>query len=128
MDAKSGKTTGEAFVEVIITNKNNLSGLLNRLSVYPVQGRHLRFANSNYDELRNHLFKNWKGVFEHGLAIPLKVDEEESGLRPLNNESTLFIGQKDLQGLLGVCRNYKVYMYHFFVIYNVFDYVILDFL
>ncbi|CAO3642827.1 unnamed protein product [Mucor hiemalis] len=109
MDAKSGKTTGEAFVEVIIMNKNNLSGLLNRLSVYPVQGRHLRFANSNYDELRNHLFKNWKGVFEHGLAIPLKVDEEESGLGPLNNESTLFIGQKDLQGLLGVCRNYKIF-------------------
>lgn len=119
---------GEAFVEVVIMNKNNLSDLLNRLSVYPVQGRHLRFANSDYDELRNRLFKNWKGVFEHGLATPLKVDEEESGLGPLNNESTLFIGQKDLQGLLGVCRNYKVYMYHSFAMYNVFDCVILDLL
>lgn len=118
MDPKSGKTTGEAFVEVIIMNKTNLSGLLTRLSIYPVQGRHLAFTNSNYDDLRTHLFKNWKGVFDHGLAIPLKEEDggDDGGLGPLNNESTLFIGQKDLQGLLSVCRNYKVSISHGYVV------------
>jgi hypothetical protein len=111
MDIKTGKTCGIAFAEV--ETERSPEGLktdLDRLSSLPLQGRRLRFTESSYDDLRNNFFAKWKGEFRDGLAVLPDTDA-----RPINIErrgdSELYIGQKELQSLLDICRNYKVIAY-----------------
>ncbi|CEI90305.1 hypothetical protein RMCBS344292_04633 [Rhizopus microsporus] len=102
MDVKTGKTLGVAFIECNIEKDRDIKSVLYDLSkAMPVQGRRIRFNPSSYDELLSHLFSEWPGAFHQGLAT----------LSPNANDQQsipFFIGQRDLQSLLNVCRNYKV--------------------
>ena len=104
MDPKTGKTGGVAFIETQIspTCRYSVDQLAGQLSTYLLQGRHLRFLSSDYDQLCCELFSHWKGTFSHGVAVPEPNQNQEDG------RSVLFIGQKELQSVLNICRNYKV--------------------
>lgn len=111
MDPQTGKTCGEAFVEVEMVHNKDINYVIGQLSTYPVQGRHLRFNLSTYEELRRRLFPGW--AVQSRLSItagPYEADDVTQ-LNEGNNASILFIGQKELQGLLNVCRNYKVMVF-----------------
>lgn len=102
MDIHTGKTFGTAFIELgAVRGREGVNRAINVLTRLPLQGRSLKFTLSNYDELRNNLFSEWKGTFKDGLANP-NVTRLKGG------ESELFIGQRELQKLLEICRNYKV--------------------
>lgn len=102
MDVKTGKTLGVAFIECNIEKDRDIKSVLYDLSkAMPVQGRRIRFNPSSYDELLSHLFSEWPGTFRQGLAtLPPNGNDQQS--------VPFFIGQRDLQNLLNVCRNYKV--------------------
>ncbi|KAI7897798.1 uncharacterized protein BX663DRAFT_527223 [Cokeromyces recurvatus] len=104
MDVKTGKTLGTAYAELIIRDQENLKSILANLCFASVQGRRIRFIHSSYDELCNDLFSSWAGEFKNGIAIPFSLDTMNEQQR----NSQFFIGQKDLQNLLNVCRNYKM--------------------
>lgn len=102
MDVKTGKTLGVAFIECKIEKDRDIKSVLYDLSkAMPVQGRRIRFNPSSYDELLSHLFSEWPGTFRQGLAILLPNGNDQQSI-------PFFIGQRDLQNLLNVCRNYKV--------------------
>jgi hypothetical protein len=105
MDVKTGKTLGTAYAEV------NISGIDKRrvlasVTFLPVQGRRIHFAESSYDDLCNEVFADWNGEFRNGKAIASSTGSSTTVLNERNPQ--LFIGQKELQCLLNVCRLYKV--------------------
>ncbi|KAG2205096.1 hypothetical protein INT47_002190 [Mucor saturninus] len=126
MDRQTGKTYGIAFIEVKPkANVNINQESMNTLSRYPLQGRRLKFTISSYDELRQRLFSTWTGSFRNGVAIPFP--EKQQGLKMIadkdqdvemigdkntavsSGSSDFFIGQRDLQSILQISRNYKVF-------------------
>ncbi|KAI9473408.1 MAG: hypothetical protein EXX96DRAFT_488539 [Benjaminiella poitrasii] len=111
MDVKTGKTLGTAYAELIIHDQENLKSILANLCFASMQGRRIRFIHSSYDELCNDLFSSWAGEFKEGVAIPyssVPKNEDIAMIGEQQRSSQFFIGQKDLQHLLNVCRNYKV--------------------
>lgn len=109
MDRQSGKTYGVAFIEV----KPKYNGSLNQeninlLSRTTLQGRRLKFSMSSYDELRQRLFSTWTGTFRHGVAIPFVDKRQQEDVNEKDGTSDFFIGQRDLQTILQISRNYKV--------------------
>lgn len=118
MDRHTGKTCGVAFIEVKLkdnTHVINKQEILNQLSRLPLQGRRLKFVVSSYDELRQKIFYTWAGSFKNGIAVPLLTNENnvithtenDTGLGTTRNND-FFIGQRDLQSVLQISRNYKV--------------------
>lgn len=103
MDVKTGKTLGTAYAEVIIKDGADKQKALDAVTFLPVQGRRIHFTESSYDEVCNEIFSDWNGKFKNGMAIPSDNWNVVNG-----RSSQLFIGQKDLQSLLNVCRLYKV--------------------
>lgn len=113
MDRYTGKTCGVAFIQVKV--KNNVivnQDTVNQLSRLPLQGRRLKFFISTYDELRRKLFSTYAGSFKNGMAIPFmdiqdmaRVEDEAFAS---NGTAAFFIGQRDLQSVLQISRNYKV--------------------
>ncbi|KAI8350925.1 hypothetical protein EDC96DRAFT_519226 [Choanephora cucurbitarum] len=111
MDAKSGKTLGVAFVEVVLKLKNrqDIVHALKNLSMSCIQcTRRPQFSLSSYDELYSQLFPNWKGQFLDGLAISQPPLKTVHNMIVDSKKSAFFISQKELQALLNVCRNYKI--------------------
>jgi hypothetical protein len=100
MDVNTGKTSDTAYAEVIISGTTDKKRVLATIACHLIQGRRVHFSESSYDALCNDLFLGWNGRFENGLAFP----SNDSSI----GNPQLFIGQKDLQHLLNVCRLYKV--------------------
>ncbi|CAO3702511.1 unnamed protein product [Rhizopus stolonifer] len=96
MDIKTGKTLGVAFIEYKVEPNQDILYELGKL--LPVKGRRLRFTKSSYDELLEHLFPDWQGSFSRGLAHA-----------SISTKIPFFLTQKDLQNLLNICKNYKIY-------------------
>ncbi|KAI8996970.1 hypothetical protein BDB01DRAFT_830601 [Pilobolus umbonatus] len=106
MDIRTGKTCGTAFVEV--HNTKSIDAILKDInSPLPLQGRRLRHFSSSYDELFKHLFPGWRGKCENGQIIP--PDTQDVASIDEYQDPLFFINQKDLQSLVNVCRNYKIY-------------------
>ncbi|KAI8988332.1 hypothetical protein BDF20DRAFT_855172 [Mycotypha africana] len=81
MDIATGKTTGTAYVEVMIKNDLGFSedAVISSIVFQPVQGRRIKFVKSTYGELCRDLFSAWRpGFTDDGLAI-LPPGNGESG-------------------------------------------------
>ncbi|KAL7329631.1 hypothetical protein PS15p_204696 [Mucor circinelloides] len=107
MDVKTGKTLNTAYVELEMntSSQNQIDSLVRSISIPQAQGRHISVTRSSYDELCNDLFSGWKGEFVDGLACPHTDSRDSSATQ----KSQYYIGQRDLQRLLNVCRFFKTY-------------------
>lgn len=106
MDVKTGKTLNTAYVELEMntSSQNQIDSLVRSISIPQTQGRHISVTRSSYDELCNDLFSGWKGEFVDGMACPHTDSRDSSATQ----KSQYYIGQRDLQRLLNVCRFFKV--------------------
>lgn len=106
MDVKTGKTLNTAYVELEMhaSSPTQIDTLIRNIKIPQAQGRHIIVTRSSYDELCNDLFSEWKGEFTDGMAC-LHTDSRDSSA---TKKSQYYIGQRDLQNLLNVCRFFKV--------------------
>ncbi|GAN09429.1 hypothetical protein MAM1_0267c08956 [Mucor ambiguus] len=107
MDVKTGKTLNTAYVELKLdaSSSTDMDAAIRSIKIPQAQGRHITVTRSSYDELCNELFSGWKGEFTNGLACP-HTDSRDS---LATQQSQYYIGQRDLQSLLNVCRFFKSY-------------------
>ncbi|KAL9541777.1 hypothetical protein MBANPS3_008932 [Mucor bainieri] len=107
MDVKTGKTLNTAYVELEMNASSpaQIDSLVRNINVPQAQGRHVTVTRSSYDDLCNELFSEWKGEFVDGMACPHTDSRDSSATR----KSQYYIGQRDLQRLLNICRFFKTY-------------------
>lgn len=111
MDVKTGKTLNTAYVELElnISLPTQADAYIRNIKIPQSQGRHAAVTRSSYDELCNELFSEWKGEFVDGMAFPHTDSRDSSATK----KSQYYIGQRDLQQLLNVCRFFKVCIMRF---------------
>ncbi|GAN11243.1 hypothetical protein MAM1_0514d10802 [Mucor ambiguus] len=107
MDVKTGKSLKTAYVELELNTSSSIEidYLIRNITIPQAQGYHKTVTRSSYDELCNHLFSEWKGEFINGMACPHTNFRDSSATQ----QSQHYIGQRDLQRLLNICRFFKIY-------------------
>ena len=75
----------------------------------PVKGRKLFIAHSSYEEMMIKLFPDWPGSFVNGKAIYEPSDMSMTTSNGASNRSPpLLLPRREIESLLGVCKNFKV--------------------
>ncbi|KAK4522058.1 uncharacterized protein ATC70_004597 [Mucor velutinosus] len=107
MDIKTGKTLNTAYVELEMNTSSpiQIDFIIGNIKIPQAQGRHITVTRSSYDELCNDLFSQWKGEFTDGMACPHTDSRDSSATQ----KSQFYIGQRDLQRLLDICKFFKTF-------------------
>jgi hypothetical protein len=111
----TGKTLSEAYIEFATTAEAQRA--VNTRNMKPLKGRLVSCKQSCQEDLMRAVFPKWNGEFTGCDAVITDESDHSVSRTPL-------ITRDEINSLLVVCRNYKVFKLFFFLKKKKFNHVL----
>lgn len=111
MDRTTGKTLSDAYVEFV--SYSDMQCAIEQCNMRPLKGRIVGVQECSQEEFLRVVFPKWRGKFIGTTAVP----PDASVLRTMSTAAggnvsgacPPFVTREEINSLLVVCRNYKVW-------------------